>query len=64
MRDGPLGPESLSEAVFKFLVESKSDFCDDSLLRGYDRCKEDWPKCMHGEDFLVQMCTEGTDGGC
>ena len=29
----------------------------------YDNCIEDWPKCMHGEDCLVQMLTEGTDGG-
>jgi hypothetical protein len=25
--------------------------------------KEDWTKYMHGEDCLVQMCAEGTDGG-
>ena len=61
--DGPLGPESFPEAVYEFPVKSKSDFSDDSSLRGYDPCKEDWPKCVHGEDYLVQMCAEGTDGG-
>ena len=25
--------------------------------------KEDWPKCMHGEDYLAQMFTEGIYGG-
>ena len=34
-----------------------------SALRGYDNRKEDWPKCMHGEDCLVQMFTKGIDGG-
>ena len=43
--------------------ESKSDFTKECPLRGYDNRKEDWPKCMHGEDCLVQMFTEGIDGG-
>jgi len=34
--DGPLGPESFPEAVYEFPVKSKSDFSDDSSLRGYD----------------------------
>ena len=34
--DGPLGPESFPEAVYEFPIESKSDFSDDSPLRGYD----------------------------
>jgi len=52
-----------SEEVYKFPVESKSDFSDDSPLRGYDPCKEDYSRCMHGKDCLVQMCAEETDGG-
>ena len=48
--------------MYEFLVESRSDFTKDSPLRGYDNRIEDWPKCMHGEDCLVQMCAEGTDG--
>jgi hypothetical protein len=40
-------------------VESKSQFTNENPLRGYDNRKEDWPKCMHGEDCLLQMCTEG-----
>ena len=61
---GSIGPESFLEAVYEFPVESRSDFTKDSPLRGYDNRREDWPKCMHGEDCLVQMCAEGMDGGC
>jgi len=60
---GSIGPELFSEAVYEFPVESKSDFTKDSPLRGYDNRREDWPKCMHGENCLVQMCAEGTYGG-
>jgi len=62
--EGSIGPEFFLEAVYEFLVESKSDFTKETPLRGYDNRREDWPKCMHGEDCLVQMCAEGTDGGC
>jgi hypothetical protein len=59
---GSISPDSSSEAVFEFLVLSKSDFTNESPLRGYDKRKEDWPKCMHGEDCLVQLMTDGMDG--
>ena len=52
-----------SEAVYEFSFESMSDFTKETPLRGYDNRREDWPKCMHGEDCLVQMCAKGTDGG-
>ena len=58
-----IGLEDFLEAVYEFPVESRSDFTKDSPLRGYDNRIEDWPKCMHGEDCLVQMLAEGTDGG-
>jgi hypothetical protein len=61
--EGFVGPDFYSEAVFEFLVERKSDFTNEKPLRGYDNCKEYWPKCMHGEDCLVQILTEGVDGG-
>ena len=51
------------EAVYEFPFESMSDFTKETPLRGYDNRIEDWTKCMHGEDCLVQMCAEGTDGG-
>ena len=44
-------------------IWSKSDFTKECPLRGYDNRKEDWPKCMHGEDCLLQMFTERIDGG-
>ena len=58
---GSIGPEDFPEAVNEFPVESRSDFTKDSPLRWYDNRIEDWPKCMHGEDCLVQMCVKGTD---
>jgi hypothetical protein len=62
--EGSVGPDSNSEAVFEFPVQSKSDFTNENPLRGYDKRKEDWPKCMLGEDCLVQKMTKGMDGGC
>ena len=62
--EGSLGPNFFEEPVYQFLPESKSDFTKECPLRGYDKQKEDWPKCMLGEDCLVQMFTEGIDRGC
>ena len=58
-----LGPDFFEEPVDQFPFESKSDFTKECPLRGYDNRKEDWPKCMHGEDCLVKMFTKGIDGG-
>ena len=59
--EGPLGPKDFEEAIYdRFLLESKHDFTKEAPLRAYDDRKEEWPKCMHGEDCLVQMYTEGT----
>ena len=60
--EGSLGPDFFKEALYeRFSVESKSDFTKETPLRGYNERKEDWPKCMHGEDCLVQMFTEKID---
>ena len=61
--EGPVGPEIHPEPVFEFSVQSKSEFTTTKPLRGYDKRKEEWPKCMHGEDCVVQMMTKGEDGG-
>ena len=61
--EGSVGSDSFSEAVYEFPVESKSDFSNEPPLRVYNNRKEDWPKCIHGEDCLVQMCADGMDGG-
>ena len=62
--EGPLGPEDFEEAIYdRFPLESKHDFTKEAPLRGYDDRKEEWPKCMHGEDCLVQMYMDGIDGG-
>ena len=63
MWEGSIGPDFFSKAVYEFPFESMSDFTKETPLRGYDNRIEDWTKCMHDEDCLVQMCTEGTDGG-
>lgn len=60
---GSLGPDYFGEAVYEFPVQSKHDFTKDKPLRGYTKSKEDWPKCMHGEDCLVQMNTSDLNGG-
>jgi hypothetical protein len=61
--EGSVGSDSFFEVVYEFSVESKSDFSNEAPLRVYDNRKEDWPKCIYGEDCLVQMCADGTDGG-
>ena len=62
--EGSLGPDFFEKALYeRFPVESKSDFTKEAPLRGYDERKEEWPKCMHSEDCLVQMFTDGIDGG-
>jgi hypothetical protein len=63
--EGSLGPDFFEEVLYeRFLVESKSDFTKEAPLRGYDEWKEERQKCTHGEDYLVQMFTEGINGGC
>ena len=60
--EGPLGPDSFPEPVFEFPPQHKSEFTNETPLRQYDNRREPWPKCRHGEDCLVQMCTDGMDG--
>jgi hypothetical protein len=60
--EGSLGPDDFEEPDYQFPIKSKSDFTKDCPLRGYDNRKEDWPKCRHSEDCLVQMFTKGLDG--
>jgi hypothetical protein len=57
--DRPLGSNYFEEAVHHFPFERKSDFNNEVPLKGYDNQKEEWPKCKHGEDFLMQMFVEG-----
>ena len=61
--DGSLGPDFFDEPLDEFPLESKSDFTNEAPLRGYDNRKEDWPKCRHGQDCLVQMCNDAEGGG-
>ena len=61
--DRPVGPDSFPELVYEFPPQHKSEFTNETPLRQYDDRKEPWPKCRHGDDYLVQMCTNGMDGG-
>jgi hypothetical protein len=61
--EGSLGLEDFDEPIYHFLIEGKRDFTKERPLRLYDDRKEDWPRCRHGEDCLVQMFVEGMDGG-
>ena len=61
--DGPLEHDFFPEPVSEFPPQHKSKFTNETPLRKYDDRKEPWPKCRHGEDCLVQMCTDGMDGG-
>jgi hypothetical protein len=61
--EGSLDPKNFDEPVYHFSVETKRDFTKECPLQGYDNRKEDWPKCRHDEDCLVQMFVEGLDGG-
>ena len=61
--EGPLGPDSFPELVFEFPPQHKSEFTNETPFRQYDNRREPWPKYRHGEDCLVQMSTDGMDGG-
>jgi hypothetical protein len=51
--DGPLVQIFFEKTIFNFPVQSKKDFNKEVRLRSYNNRREDWPKCMHGEDCLV-----------
>jgi hypothetical protein len=55
----PLGLDFFEETTYNFPVQSKRDFNKEVWLRSYNNRKEDWPNCMHGEDYLVKMFVEG-----
>ena len=61
--EGSLRPDFFEEPVYQFPPKSKSDFTKECPLRSYNNWKKDWPKCMHGEDCLVQMFTKGIARG-
>ena len=60
--EGSVGPEIYPEPLYEFPVQSKSDFSTTKPLRGYDNRKEDWPKCMHGEEIGRASCRERVFG--
>lgn len=43
----------LRKQCITFHLREKSDFNNEVPLKGYDNQKEEWPKCKHGEDFLM-----------
>ena len=58
-----LGPDFFPEPICEFLAQTKREFTKETPLRQYHNRKEEWPKCMHNKDYLVQMCGSGTDRG-
>ena len=61
--EGSLGPDSFEEPIEEFPLERKSDFTRERPLRSYDKRIEDWPKCRHGLDCVVQMYNDCDGGG-
>lgn len=61
--EGGLGPKEFGEAEERFPVESKYAFSNENPVQNYKKRKDPWPQCMHGEDCLLQMYTEGFEGG-
>ena len=60
---GSLGPDSFEEPIEEFTLERKSDFTRERPLRSYEKRIEDWPKCRHGLDCVVQMYNDCDGGG-
>jgi hypothetical protein len=46
-----------------FQYKVKSDLDKEVRFWSYDNRREDWTKCMHSEDCLMQMFVEGRIGG-
>ena len=63
MWEGSLGPDSFEEPIDEFPLERKSDFTRERPFRSYDKRIEDWPKCRHGLDCVVQMYNDCDGGG-
>jgi hypothetical protein len=61
--EGSLGLNSFEEPIEQFPLESKSDFTRKRPLRSYNNRTEDWLKCRHGEDCVVQMYNDCDGGG-
>ena len=61
--EGSLGPDSFKEPIEEFPLERKSDFTCERPLRSYDKRIEDWPKCHHSLDCVVQMYNDCDGGG-
>ena len=63
-----LGPDMYLEASEEFLehfpLQEKRDFGPNNPLRTYERRKPvKWPKCVHGENCIVQVNQGEIDGG-
>jgi hypothetical protein len=53
------GAYYFEETSYEFSIQSKRDFNKEVQLRSYNNRRQDWSKCMYGEDCLVQMFVEG-----
>ena len=60
---GFYGLDWYPDPLENFPLKGKKDFCPPSKLRPYDNMKEEWPKCCHGENCVVQVYDSGLHGG-
>jgi hypothetical protein len=56
---GCYGPDWYPDPQEYFPLQGKKDFHPPSRLRPYDNRKEEWPKCCHGDNCVVQVYSDG-----
>ena len=60
---GSYGPDWYKYPLENFPLQGKSNFRPPSRLPSYDNRKEEWSKCCHDENCVVQVYDGGIDGG-
>ena len=53
------GPDWYPDPLENFPLQGKKYFRTPSRLRPYDNRKEEWPKCCHGDNCVVQVYSNG-----
>ena len=60
---GSYGPDWYPDPLEHFPLQGKKDFRPPVFLRPYDTRKEEWPKCCHGENCVMQVYHAGPEDG-
>lgn len=50
----------IGDPLENFPLQGKKDFRPPRRLHPYDNKKEEWPKCCHGDNYVVQVYDGGT----